>query len=137
MKNIPFVLAGVLFGVIMVKTEAISWFRIHEMFRFESFHMYGLIGVAIVVSALIIFVMKKTNMKTLTGHLISYSPMKLRPSRHLLAGAIYGMGWALSGTCPGPVYVLLGYGYWIVAIMFLGALLGTYSYALVKSKLPH
>lgn len=137
MKNISFLAVGVFFGIVMTKSEAISWFRIHEMFRFESFHMYGIIGTAVVLGAIIIALMKRTKMKTLRDTFVSYTPMKLSMPRHLLAGTTFGLGWALVGCCPGPMYVLLGHGYWIIAMVILGALLGTFTYGAVRSKLPH
>lgn len=137
MKNIPFLLVGIVFGIIMTKSEAISWFRIHEMFRFESFHMYGIIGTAVALGALGLWLMKVLKLKTLRDTLVSYTPMKLRIPRHLLAGSIFGLGWALVGCCPGPMYVLLGQGYWIMGVVILGAILGTYSYGMVREKLPH
>jgi len=137
MKNIPFLFVGVLFGIIMTKSEAISWFRIQEMFRFESFHMYGIIGVAVMVSAAMVYVMKKSKMKTLRGTIVDYTPMKLRPKRHLLAGSIFGLGWALVGACPGPMYVLLGNGFGIIALVIIGALAGTFAYGAVMNRLPH
>lgn len=137
MKNIPFLLLGIVFGIIMTKSEAISWFRIHEMFRFESFHMYGIIGTAVVLGALGLGAMKVFKLKTLRDTLVSYTPMELRIPRHLLAGTIFGLGWALVGCCPGPMYVLLGQGYWIIGVVILGAILGTYSYGVVRDKLPH
>lgn len=137
MKNIPFFAVGIFFGIVMTKSEAISWFRIHEMFRFESFHMYGIIGTAVILGAGVIFVMKKLKIKTLSGNLVSYTPMELRIPRHLLAGSIFGLGWALVGCCPGPMYVLIGQGYWIIAVVLVSAVLGTYVYGVVKDKLPH
>jgi len=137
MKNIPFFLVGIFFGIVMTKSEALSWFRIHEMFRFENFHMYGIIGTAVVLGALGIQIMKRSRMKTLTGNLVEYRPMQLRPTRHLLSGSIFGLGWALVGACPGPMYVLLGNGYWIVGLMLISAIFGTFVYGLVRDKLPH
>jgi len=137
MKNISFLAVGVLFGIIMTKSEAISWFRIHEMFRFESFHMYGIIGTAVVLGAIIIALMKRMGMQTLRQTFVSYTPMKLSLPRHLLAGSIFGLGWALVGCCPGPMYVLLGHGYWIVGMIILGALLGTFTYGVIRKHLPH
>ena len=137
MKYISFFLVGGLFGVIMTKSEAISWFRIVEMFRFESFHMYGIIGVAVVISALIIWLFKRSKIPTLNGEMVNYSPMELRPKRHLLAGSIFGLGWALVGACPGPIYILIGNGFGIVALVLLGALGGTYAYGAVQKYLPH
>ncbi len=137
MKNISFLAVGILFGIIMTKSEAISWFRIHEMFRFESFHMYGIIGTAVVVGAAVIWAAKKFKMKTLRGTLVSYTPMKLNLPRHLLAGSIFGLGWAITGCCPGPMYILLGHGYWIIGLVMVGAILGTFTYGVVRNKLPH
>ena len=137
MKNISFFAVGIFFGIVMTKSEAISWFRIHEMFRFESFHMYGIIGTAVVLGALTVWAMKKFNIKTLNGTDVSYNPMQLSIKRHLLAGSIFGLGWALVGCCPGPMYVLLGNGYAIVLLVMLGALLGTFVYGVIMDKLPH
>lgn len=137
MKNISFYLVGILFGIIMTKSEAISWFRIQEMFRFESFHMYGIIGTAVILGAGIIYFMKHFNVRTLRGDLVEYTPMKLNVSRHILAGSIFGLGWAITGCCPGPMYVLIGNGYWIAALIMLGAIMGTFTYGLVRHKLPH
>lgn len=137
MKNISFFAVGIFFGIVMTKSEAISWFRIHEMFRFESFHMYGIIGTAVVLGALTVWAMKKLNVKTLRGTDISYNPMKLSVKRHLLAGSIFGLGWALVGCCPGPMYVLIGNGYAIILLVMLGAILGTFTYGAIRDKLPH
>lgn len=137
MKNISFLFVGVLFGVVMTKSEAISWFRIHEMFRFESFHMYGIIGVAVVLGAIIIATMKRTKMKTLRDTFVSYNPMKMNLTRHILAGSIFGLGWALMGACPGPMFVMFGHGFWIFALVIVGAMLGTFTYGVVRNKLPH
>lgn len=136
-KYIPFFLVGIFFGITMSKSEAISWYRIQEMFRFESFHMYGIIGVAVVASALIIFVMKRFKIKTLRNTYVSYTPLPLNVTRHLLSGTIFGLGWALVGACPGPMYVLLGQGYAILIVVILGGLLGTFTYGVVREYLPH
>ncbi len=137
MKNISFFAVGIFFGIVMTKSEAISWFRIHEMFRFESIHMYGIIGTAVVLGAAFIFALKKLKIKTMSGNLVSYTPMELRVQRHLLAGSIFGLGWAITGCCPGPMYVLVGQGYWIIALVLVSAILGTYTYGVIKDKLPH
>ncbi|MCB0637479.1 MAG: YeeE/YedE family protein, partial [Lewinella sp.] len=107
------------------------------MFRFESFHMYGIIGTAVVLGALSIGAMKRFKVKTLRDTLVTYTPMKLRVSRHLLAGSIFGLGWALMGACPGPMFVMLGHGFWIFALVILSATLGTFVYGVVKDYLPH
>lgn len=137
MKNISFFAVGIFFGIVMTKSEAISWYRIQEMFRFESFHMYGIIGTAVVLGAIGIWAMKRFKIKTLRDTFVNYTPMKLSPKRHLLAGTIFGLGWALVGCCPGPMYVLLGHGYWIMLVIIASAILGTYTYGLIQDKLPH
>lgn len=137
MRLFSFYIVGMLFGIIMTKSEAVSWFRIHEMFRFESFHMYGIIGVAVVLGSIIIFLMKKSKMKTLRDTVVNYTPLNLNIKRHLLAGSIFGLGWALMGACPGPMFVLLGNGFWILLVTIVGATAGTFTYGIVRNKLPH
>ncbi|MEM9719111.1 MAG: YeeE/YedE thiosulfate transporter family protein [Bacteroidota bacterium] len=136
MRLVPYFSTGILFGIIMTKSEAISWYRIHEMFRFESFHMYGIIGVAVVLGILIIGAMKYFRVKTWRDTFIQYTPMKLNTTRHLLAGSIFGLGWALMGACPGPMFVMLGNGFGIFSVVLLSATLGTYVYGVVGEKLP-
>ena len=137
MKNIPFFLVGIFFGIVMTKSEALSWFRIQKMFLFESLHMYGMLGTAVVISAIGIQIMKRSGMKTLLNTQVGYEPMLLRPTRHLLSGSIFGLGWALVGACPGPMYVLIGNGYGIACVMLLSAILGTFVYGLIRDRLPH
>ncbi len=137
MKNISFLAVGIFFGIVMTKSEAISWFRIQEMFRFESFHMYGIIGTAVVLGVIMLQVMKRLKIKTLRGALVDYNPMKLSLPRHLLAGSVFGLGWALIGACPGPMFVLLGNGYLLFLVVIASAVLGTYTYGLLRNRLPH
>ncbi len=137
MRLFGFYIVGIVFGIIMTKSEAVSWFRIHEMFRFESIHMYGIIGVAVLLGSIIVFLMKKSKMKTLRDTVVNYTPMQFNIKRHLLAGSIFGLGWALMGACPGPMFVLLGNGFWILLVTIVGALLGTLTYGMVRNKLPH
>ena len=137
MRIFSFFLVGIVFGIIMTKSEAISWFRIHEMFRFESFHMYGIIGTAVVIGSLLIYAMKKIPIKTIDGQVLSYTPMNLNITRHLLAGSIFGLGWAITGCCPGPMFVLVGNGFLFALVILLGAVIGTFAYGVVKDKLPH
>ncbi|MEL6254170.1 MAG: DUF6691 family protein [Bacteroidota bacterium] len=137
MKNLAYTLVGIVFGITMTKSEAISWYRIIEMFRFESFHMYGIIGVAVVLSALLLFILKRKKFKTLEGGFVEHKGMELRPKRHILAGSIFGLGWALLGACPGPIYVLIGNGFLIMGVVLIGAVFGTYLYGLWMDKLPH
>lgn len=137
MRLLSFFIVGTVFGIIMTKSEAVSWFRIHEMFRFESFHMYGIIGVAVVLGAIIIAAMKRFKVKTLRDTFVGYMPMQLHVPRHLLAGSIFGLGWALMGACPGPMFVMLGQGFSIFILVILSATLGTFVYGVVKDHLPH
>ena len=137
MRNLIFCLLGVFFGILMTKSEAISWFRIHEMFRFESIHMYGIIGVAVCLSIPAMWYMKKKSIKTAAGHAVNYKPKNLNYTRYLMAGSIFGLGWDLLGACPGPIYVLIGGGYFIFIVVLIGALLGTLLYGLLREKLPH
>ncbi len=136
MKIIRFFLIGIVFGIVMSKSEAISWYRTHEMFRFESIHMYGIIGTAVIFGIIFMWAMKKFKIKTLDGEYVTYAPKKFYVPRHLIAGTIFGLGWALV-ACPGPTYVLLGHGYWIFIVVIICAAFGTFLYALVKDKLPH
>ena len=137
MRNFSFLLVGVLFGVIMTKSEAISWFRIQEMFRFQSFHMYGIIGVAVVLGVLIHQLIKTQKIKNILGEPIE---LKAKPNTFkasILGGTVFGLGWAMTGACPGPLYVLLGQGIGVIAVVIFSALVGTFCYGLLKSKLPH
>lgn len=137
MKFIKFLLLGIVFGIIMTKSEAVSWFRIQEMFRFQAFHMYGIIGTAVTLGVSGVALIKKFNIRDYQGNPIVFSPKDKSVSRYLLGGSIFGLGWALSGACPGPIVVNVGYGYWAMAIVFFFALVGTYLYDVIKNKLPH
>lgn len=137
MKYLKFVLLGILLGIVMVKAEIISWFRIYEMFRFDSFHMYGIIGSAVILGVIGTFLMKRNNVTSLSGELINFNPKNMSIPRYLIGGIIFGMGWALVGACPGPMFVLLGAGYIPVLIVIFGALLGTFLYGILRSRLPH
>ncbi len=137
MKYIKFLLTGILFGIIMTKAEIISWYRIYEMFRFESFHMYGVIGTAVIIGIFMVQVVKRVQMQDIKGKRISFYPKNKSVTRYLLGGIIFGLGWALVGACPGPMFVLLGYGYYPILIVVLGALIGTFVYGMLRSKLPH
>ena len=137
MKFIKFLLIGILFGIIMTKSEAISWYRIQEMFRFQAFHMYGIIGSALGLGILGIQVIKRNKLKTTDGIKIEIADKEKGITRYLLGGIIFGLGWALSGACPGPMYTLIGSGYSVFIAVILSALLGTFVYGLLKDKLPH
>jgi uncharacterized protein len=137
MKFIKFLIAGILFGIVMAKSEAISWYRIQEMFRFQSFHMYGIIGVAVVIGVVGVYFIKKMKLRDFQGNPIMFYPKDRSYPRYLIGGSIFGMGWALSGACPGPMVVNIGYGFLTMTIVFVFAILGTYIYGVIKNYLPH
>jgi|TARA_B110000240_G_scaffold47236_1_gene53536 uncharacterized membrane protein YedE/YeeE len=137
MKFIKFLLIGMLFGIIMTKSEAISWYRIQEMFRFQAFHMYGIIGSALAVGVLLVKWIKHKEIKNSEGYKIEIADKEMSIYRYLFGGILFGLGWALSGACPGPMYTLIGNGFTVFIAVILSALAGTYVYGLVKDKLPH
>ncbi|WP_026915950.1 YeeE/YedE family protein [Christiangramia portivictoriae] len=137
MRVVGYLVIGIMFGIVMFKSEAASWFRIYEMFRFESFHMYGIIGSALVIGVLGTLLIKKNGMKDVQGEPITFQPKEKSFSRYMFGGIIFGLGWALAGACPGPIYTLIGAGYIPVIVVFLAALLGTFVYGLLRDKLPH
>ncbi len=136
MKNIKFLIYGIGFGIILTKAEVISWFRIQEMFRFQSFHMYGIIGSAIVVGALSIFILKKFKVKDSNGEEIMYLKKPFNRG-FIIGGILFGLGWALTGACPGPIFALIGSGYSVFVITMIFALFGAWIYGLFQEKLPH
>jgi uncharacterized membrane protein YedE/YeeE len=137
MKALKFLLIGIFFGIVLVKSEAVSWYRIYEMFQFQSFHMYGIIGSAIAVGALSIWLIKKFRLKSIEGQAIEIPPKDRSIARYLIGGTIFGFGWALAGACPGPMYILVGTGVLSMLLVIAGAMLGTFFYGLIKDRLPH
>ena len=137
MKFLKFGILGIVFGIVMAKSEAISWFRIQEMFRFQSFHMYGIIGTAVILGVIGVALIKKYKIRDYHGNPIQFNPKEKSVSRYLMGGGIFGLGWALSGACPGPMVVNIGYGFLSMAIVFFFALVGTYLYGVLRTKLPH
>lgn len=137
MKKIAFIILGILFGAVMYKAEAASWFRVYEMFKFQSFHMYGFIGTALGVGLIGTQLMKRKQAKDINGNPIKFSPKDISIWRYLLGGTFFGLGWALVGACPGPIFALLGSGLWAMIIVIISALLGTYLYGIIRHKLPH
>jgi hypothetical protein len=137
LKAIKFIAAGIAFGIIMTKSEAISWYRIQEMFRFQAFHMYGIIGTAVLVGVVGIWTIKRFRLKDFEGQAISIPPKAPGFVRYILGGTIFGLGWALTGACPGPMFVNLGYGYGVFLVVIASALLGTLVYGVLRDKLPH
>ena len=137
MKFIKFLLVGIVFGIVLTKSEAVSWYRIYEMFHFQSFHMFGIIGVAVFTGLIGIQFIKRKNLKDITGQPIVIPDKEKGFTAYIVGGILFGLGWGLVGTCPGPIYILIGAGFWGIGVVLLGALLGTYFYGLLKSKLPH
>ena len=134
---LKFALVGVLFGIALSKGQVVSWYRIYEMFRFDSFHMYGIIGSAVVLGALVVFFIKRTQFSDLEGNVIRFNPKNMSIARYLIGGTIFGLGWAMTGACPGPMYILLGKGFFVIGITIVGAIFGTFLYGVLRNKLPH
>lgn len=136
MKNIIYLILGVFFGFILTKTEVISWFRIQEMFRFQSFHMYGVIGSALVVGIISIQLIIRFGATSVGGNPINLNTKPLTYGT-AIGGLIFGLGWALTGACPGPIFALVGNGNLVFVLVLLSAIGGTWFYGLLKDKLPH
>jgi uncharacterized membrane protein YedE/YeeE len=136
LSNLKYVFVGVFFGIVFVKAEIVSWFRIQEMFRLSSFHMYGVIGTAVVVAAISTFLIKKFNIKTIQGEQVIFTERPFNKG-NILGGLCFGFGWALTGACPGPMYGLIGSGFLVFIVALLSAVAGTYLYGVLQSKLPH
>jgi hypothetical protein len=138
MKNIlKYLVVGFIFGIVLTKSEAVSWYRIYEMFQFQSFHMYGIISVAILTGIIGIQLIKRNNVNDSSGEPIIIDDKEKGSARYWIGGLFFGLGWALVGSCPGPIFILIGAGFWTVFIVLFGALLGTYLYGVLKNKLPH
>ncbi|TMI86317.1 MAG: transporter [Bacteroidetes bacterium] len=136
LSNLKFTAAGILFGIILVKSEVISWFRIQEMFRLQSFHMYGVIGSAIVVGIISIFIIKKFKIRSIDGEEIHFDQKKFNRGQ-VYGGLLFGFGWALTGACPGPLFALIVSGFTVIIVTLLSAIAGTWVYGYVRVKLPH
>lgn len=134
--NLKYLVLGTLFGIIFVKSEIISWFRIQEMFRFQSFHMYGVIGSAVVVGMISVWAIKKFRIKTLYGEAIEFHPKKFNKG-NVYGGLLFGFGWALTGACPGPLFAQIGTGALVITVTLLSAIAGTWVYGYFRERLPH
>ena len=137
MKNALGLILGLLFGLILVKAEVLSWFRIQEMFAFQSFHMYGIIGSAVGVGALSVFLIRRMKIKSLEGNVITLQDKAPRYTSAYLGGTLFGLGWAMTGACPGPMYALVGSGTTVMLLALLAGVFGVYVYAALRDKLPH
>ncbi len=136
MKSIKYLFIGMIFGFILVKSEVVSWYRIQEMFRFQSFHMYGVLTSAIVVGLISIQILKRLKVKTINGEEITIEKKEFNKG-NIFGGLIFGFGWALTGACPGPLYALVGSGASIMLVALLSAVFGTYVYGVIRDRLPH
>ncbi len=134
--NIKYLVIGILFGIILIKSEVISWFRIQEMFRLQSFHMYGVIGSAVVVGIVSVFAIRKFNIKTIYGEPIEFRSRKLNKG-NIYGGLLFGFGWALTGACPGPLFAQIGSGALVIIVTLLSAIAGTWTYGYLRDRLPH
>jgi len=137
MKGIIYIILGIIFGISLSKAEVISWYRIYEMFRFDSFHMYGVIGSAVTLGIIGTYLMKKLKLKDINGEPIQFVDKDFSIVRYLVGGIFFGLGWALVGACPGPMFILIGHGYWSIFIVIAGALLGTLLYGILRPRLKH
>lgn len=137
MRMSRYILVGMLLGFALYKSEAVSYFRIYEMFRFQSFHMYGIIGSAVVAGIIIVQLIKRKHLKNTEGQEIAIKDKNKSIPRYLYGGIIFGMGWALAGACPGPMFILMGAGHTVFIVYLLAAMTGTFVYGKLRPKLPH
>jgi hypothetical protein len=137
MKYLKYIIVGFVFGVVLTKSEAVSWYRIYEMFQFQSFHMYGIITVAVVTGIVGLQIIKRVQLKNIKGEPIQVPDKEEGSIRYWLGGIFFGLGWALVGACPGPIFILIGAGFLPAILILIGALLGTFIYGVLKDKLPH
>ncbi|MDN3672328.1 YeeE/YedE thiosulfate transporter family protein [Flavobacterium branchiarum] len=135
-SNLKYMLVGIVFGIVFVKAEIISWYRIQEMFRLQSFFMYGVIGSAVAVGMLSVFLIKKFKVKTIQGEEIKIEPKTFNKGQ-IYGGLLFGFGWAITGACPGPLFAQIGTGVTVVAVTLVSAILGTWVYGYFKDNLPH
>lgn len=134
--NFKYLITGILFGIVFVKAEIVSWFRIQEMFRLQSFHMFGIIGSAVVVGMISIWLIKKFNIKTVYGEAITFHPKQFNKGQ-IYGGLLFGFGWALTGACPGPLFAQIGTGATVISVTLLSAIAGTWTYGWMRNRLPH
>jgi hypothetical protein len=135
-SNIKYIFLGMFFGIVLIKTEVVSWFRIQEMFRLQSFHMYGVLCTAVVVATISTLLIKRFKIKTIAGEDVIFRPQPFHKG-NIFGGLLFGCGWALTGACPGPMYALVGSGFFPFIVALASAILGTYTYGLIRDRLPH
>lgn len=134
--NLKYLAVGLLFGMVLVKAEIISWFRIQEMFRFHSFHMYGVIGTAVVVGIISVQLLKRFKARTMYGEPLEFHPKKFNKGQ-IFGGLMFGLGWGITGACPGPLFAQIGSGFMVVGVTLLSAITGTWVYGKFRDQLPH
>ena len=137
MRYFKYIVVGIIFGITLFKTEAVSWFRIYEMFHFQSFHMYGIIFSSIAIGIVVVQLIKWNHFKSIEGKEIIIPDKSRTIPRYIVGGFIFGLGWALAGICPGPMFILMGSGYTVLVVFLASALFGTFTYGLVRDKIPH
>ena len=137
MNYLKYLLVGFIFGIVLTKAEAVSWYRIYEMFQFQSFHMYGIIMTAIATGVIGIQIIKRNKLKDIDGNILTIPDKEKGSVRYWIGGILFGLGWAMVGACPGPIFILLGAGFMSVGLILIGAVLGTFLYGVFKDKLPH
>lgn len=137
MKMSRYILVGILLGFALYKSEAVSWYRIYEMFHFQSFHMFGIIGSAVISGIIIVQIIKRRHVRNVEGHEIRIKDKNKSIPRYLIGGFVFGLGWSLAGACPAPMFILLGSGYTVFIVYLLAAMTGTFVYGLLRSRLPH
>ncbi|PSL28887.1 YeeE/YedE family protein [Chitinophaga ginsengisoli] len=135
-RQLQYLAAGIIFGIILIRSEVISWFRIQEMFRLQSFHMYGVIGSAVLIGIIPVAIIKKTGAKTFYGEPITFHPRSFNKGQ-IFGGLLFGFGWALTGACPGPLFAQIGAGFTVTLATLASSILGTWVYGLLRDKLPH
>ncbi len=135
-SNIKYLITGIVFGIVFVKAEIISWYRIQEMFRFHSFHMYGVIGTAVIVGAISVWAIKRFGIKTMQGETVVFHDKQFHWG-NVIGGLMFGLGWGITGACPGPLFAQIGSGFLVVIVTLLSAVVGTWVYGLLQKKLPH
>jgi len=137
MNYIKYILVGFFFGIVLTKAEAVSWYRIYEMFQFQSFHMFGIIMTAIATGVVGIQIIKRMKLKDIDGNLLTIADKEKGNARYWIGGILFGLGWAMVGACPGPIFIMLGAGFLSVGLILIGAVFGTFLYGVLKDKLPH
>ncbi|MFN3968776.1 DUF6691 family protein [Flavobacterium sp.] len=137
MNLLKYIIVGFIFGIILTKAEAVSWYRIYEMFQFQSIHMYGIITVAIITGFIGLQFIKRKQIKDINGKPIYIQDKEKGNARYWIGGILFGLGWAMVGACPGPIFILLGAGFLSVGLILIGAIFGTFLYGVLKDKLPH